>query len=51
MTAPAAQDDHMGSNYDLATATDAFLDRAKPAYIGGYVEMVNARLYPFWGLL
>ena len=32
-------------------ATDLFLDRAKPSYIGGILEMANARLYPFWGSL
>jgi precorrin-6B methylase 2 len=26
-----------------------FLDRASPAYIGGILEMANARLYRFWG--
>ena len=26
-----------------------FLDKASPAYIGGLLEMANARLYPFWG--
>jgi hypothetical protein len=31
--------------------TDLFLDRAKPSYIGGFLEMANARLYPFWGSL
>lgn len=31
--------------------TDQFLDRAKPTYIGGLLEMANARLYPFWGSL
>ncbi|HVK03876.1 MAG TPA: methyltransferase [Armatimonadaceae bacterium] len=31
--------------------TDLFLDRAKPSYIGGMLEMANARLYPFWGSL
>jgi O-methyltransferase domain/Dimerisation domain len=31
--------------------TDYFLDRAKPTYIGGYLEMINARLYGFWGSL
>ena len=25
-----------------------FLDRNKPTYIGGILEMANARLYPFW---
>lgn len=28
-----------------------FLDRAKPSYIGGMLEMANTRLYPFWGSL
>ena len=26
-----------------------FLDKTSPAYIGGILEMANARLYPFWG--
>ena len=30
---------------------DTFLDRAKPSYLGGMLEMANARLYPFWGSL
>jgi hypothetical protein len=30
---------------------DMFLDRSKPSYIGGMLEMANARLYPFWGSL
>ena len=29
--------------------TATFLDRESPAYIGGLLEMANARLYPFWG--
>jgi hypothetical protein len=37
--------------YANTPQTDAFLDRAKPAYIGGILEMANARLYPFWGNL
>ena len=32
-------------------ATDLFLDRAKPSYVGGMLEMANARLYGFWGSL
>jgi hypothetical protein len=28
--------------------TDLFLDRGKPSYVGGILEMANARLYPFW---
>lgn len=37
--------------YRNTPATDMFLDKAKPSYIGGMLEMANARLYPFWGLL
>lgn len=31
--------------------TGVFLDKAKPSYIGGILEMAGARLYPFWGAL
>ncbi len=31
--------------------TELFLDRHKPSYIGGILEMANLRLYPFWGHL
>ena len=31
--------------------TALFLDRAAPGYVGGLLEMVNARLYGFWGQL
>ena len=31
------------------TETAVFLDKASPAYIGGILEMGNARLYRFWG--
>lgn len=37
--------------YSNTPATDLFLDRMKPSYIGGMLEMANARLYPFWGSL
>lgn len=37
--------------YSNTPATDLFLDRAKPSYIGGMLEMANERLYPFWGSL
>ena len=30
---------------------DLFLDRQKPSYVGGILEMANHRLYPFWGHL
>src|SRR5437764_3994858 len=35
--------------YRNTLETDLFLDRAKPTYAGGILEMANARLYPFWG--
>ncbi|MGH3756157.1 methyltransferase [Actinophytocola sp.] len=35
--------------YRNTDASAAFLDKAGPAYIGGFLEMCNARLYPFWG--
>jgi hypothetical protein len=37
--------------YSNTADTDMFLDRAKPSYIGGVLEMANARLYGFWGSL
>ena len=37
--------------YANTAATELFLDRAKPSYVGGIMEMANARLYPFWGSL
>ncbi len=37
--------------YANTPATDVFLDRNKPSYIGGILEMANRRLYGFWGNL
>jgi hypothetical protein len=37
--------------YTNTPSTDLFLDRAKPSYVGGMLEMANARLYGFWGSL
>lgn len=37
--------------YRNAPETDLYLDRTKPSYLGGMLEMANARLYPFWGSL
>jgi hypothetical protein len=37
--------------YSNTPATDLFLDKKKPSYIGGLLEMANLRLYPFWGHL
>ncbi|MHB1329531.1 MAG: methyltransferase [Gemmatimonadales bacterium] len=38
-------------SYANTADTDLFLDRHKPSYVGGILEMANARLYPFWGHL
>lgn len=40
-----------GGRYANTRETDLFLDPAKPSYVGGMLEMANARLYPFWGRL
>lgn len=37
--------------YANTPETDQFLDRKKPSYIGGILEMANHRLYPFWNHL
>lgn len=37
------------SHYRNTPETALFLDRASPAFMGGFLEMANARLYPFWG--
>ena len=40
-----------GDVYSNTPETGLFLDKRKPSYIGGMLEMANARLYPFWGNL
>jgi hypothetical protein len=35
--------------YSNSIDTETFLDRNKPSYIGGILEMGNNRLYRFWG--
>ena len=37
------------ARYRNTDAAAFFLDKSKPTYIGGILEMANARLYPFWG--
>ena len=37
--------------YSNAPETDLFLDRRKSSYVGGILEMANARLYGFWNHL
>jgi hypothetical protein len=43
--------ERLDDTYLNAPAADLFLDRNKPSYVGGLLEMANARLYPFWGSL
>ena len=40
-----------GQIYSNSPETDFYLDRAKPSYVGGLLEMCSARLYSFWGSL
>jgi O-methyltransferase domain/Dimerisation domain len=40
-----------GDQYANTPETGLFLDRRKPSYVGGILEMANHRLYPFWGHL
>ncbi|MBX3235870.1 MAG: methyltransferase [Nitrospiraceae bacterium] len=40
-----------GTRYANTPATATFLDRTRPSYIGGMLEMANTRLYGFWGAL
>lgn len=40
-----------GDVYANTVETGLFLDRNKPSYVGGILEMANHRLYPFWGYL
>jgi len=35
--------------YRNTPLTAQYLDRAKPTYVGGMLEMLNARLYGYWG--
>jgi 2-polyprenyl-3-methyl-5-hydroxy-6-metoxy-1,4-benzoquinol methylase len=37
--------------YANTPETDLYLDRAKPTYMGGMIEMMSARLYGFWANL
>ena len=39
------------AKYSNSINTDFFLDKKKPSYIGGILEMLNNRLYGFWGNL
>ena len=37
------------ARYRNTAETARFLDRNNPHFMGGFLEMANARLYPFWG--
>jgi hypothetical protein len=41
--------DGSDARYRNTQETAVFLDRNNPGYIGGILEMANARLYRFWG--
>jgi len=43
--------DRKDGRYTNTPETDLFLDKTKPSYIGGFLEMAASRLYPNWGLL
>ncbi len=38
-------------HYSNTPETNQFLDRTKPSYMGGILEMCNTRLSPYWGSL
>ena len=40
-----------GEIYKNSPESDHFLDAEKPSYIGAFLLMTNARLYPSWGAL
>jgi predicted O-methyltransferase YrrM len=41
--------DSANGRYRNTPETGAFLDRNSPRFVGGFLEMANARLYHFWG--
>jgi len=41
--------DGPAARYRNTPETAAFLDRRSPEFMGGFLEMANARLYRFWG--
>lgn len=42
---------HKDGLYSNTPDANLFLDKAKPSYIGGFLEMANDRLYRYWGSL
>jgi hypothetical protein len=43
--------DRVDGIYANTAETDLYLDRNKPSYIGGYLELADQRTYPGWGSL
>jgi hypothetical protein len=41
--------DGSDGRYHNTPETETFLNKQRPSYIGGLLEMANARLYRFWG--
>src|SRR4051794_17856166 len=39
--------ERVGDIYSNTPATELYLDKRKPTYVGGMLEMCNRRLYPF----
>jgi precorrin-6B methylase 2 len=44
-------DRHADGRYANTAETELYLDRRKESYVGGILEMMNGRLYRFWGSL
>ena len=44
----AREGDGPAARYRNTVETATFLDASRPAYVGGILEMANARLYGFW---
>lgn len=47
----ARDGDGPNARYRNTPETAFFLDKGKPTYVGGILEMANSRLYPFWANL
>lgn len=47
----ARDGDGPAARYRNTPETAFFLDKSKPTYVGGILEMANSRLYPFWANL
>lgn len=43
--------DRDSGRYANTPETEMFLDSSKPTYVGGFLEMANARIYNTWGSL